>query len=168
MAQLERKIGVLDREMRLRDYEMDGLDESDREDGTGEGRVVTTSTTTTSTSTSTKNLTPETPAMLGEGLSSLGSVGKMHHAHRLELGEGVGRRETSSSVRFLLWFLLVVHMSGLFIWFRVWMRERRVKAARTGKMTPPPQRQSCTYDVDSRSFISKMELPLKALKLARA
>ena len=164
MAQLERKIGVLDREMRLRDYEMDGLDESDREDGTGEGRVVTTTTS----STSTKNLTPETPAMLGEGLSSLGSVGKMHHAHRLELGEGVGRRETSSSVRFLLWFLLVVHMSGLFIWFRVWMRERRVKAARTGKMTPPPQRQSCTYDVDSRSFISKMELPLKALKLARA
>ena len=166
MAQLERKIGVLDREMRLRDYEMDGLDESDREDGTGEGRVVTT--TTTRSSTSTKNLTPETPAMLGEGLSSLGSVGKMHHAHRLELGEGVGRRETSSSVRFLLWFLLVVHMSGLFIWFRVWMRERRVKAARMGKMTPPPQRQSCTYDVDSRSFISKMELPLKALKLARA
>ena len=88
MAQLERKIGVLDREMRLRDYEMDGLDESDREDGTGEGRVVTTTTTTSSTST--KNLTPETPAMLGEGLSSLGSVGKMHHAHRLELGEGVG------------------------------------------------------------------------------
>ena len=47
------------------------------------------------------------------------------------------------------------------------MRERRMKAARTGKMTPPPQRQSCTYDVDSR-FISKLELPLKALKLARA
>jgi len=157
MAQLERKIGALDREMSLRDYEMDGLDESDREDGT------------TTTTTSQQQVTSETPAMLGEGLSSLGSVGKMHHAHRLELGEGVGgRRETSSSVRFLLWFLLVVHMSGLFIWFRVWMRERRVKAARTGKMTPPPQRQSCTYDVDSRSFVSKMELPLKALKLARA
>ena len=58
MAQLERKIGVLDREMRLRDYEMDGLDESDREDGTGEGRVVTTTTTTTtSTSTSTSTTT---------------------------------------------------------------------------------------------------------------
>ena len=154
---MERKIGALDREMSLRDYEMDGLDESDREDGT------------TTTTRSQQQVTPETPAMLGEGLSSLGSVGKMHHAHRLELGEGVGgRRETSSSVRFLLWFLLVVHMSGLFIWFRVWMRERRVKAARTGKMTPPPQRQSCTYDVDSRSFVSKMELPLKALKLARA
>ena len=67
----------------------------------------------------------------------------------------------------MLWFLLVVHMSGLLIWLRVWMRDRRAKAARSGKLTPPPQRQSCTYDVDNR-FISKLELPMKALKLARA
>jgi hypothetical protein len=72
-----------------------------------------------------------------------------------------------ASVTFLLWFLLLIHLTGLVVWYRVWMRDRKVKAARTGKMTPPPQRQSCTYDVDNR-FISKLELPLKALKLAKS
>ena len=85
--------------------------------------------------------------------------------HRLE--EEHGRHGVGSTTKFLLWFLLVVHMSGLLIWLRVWMRDRRAKAARSGKLTPPPQRQSCTYDVDNR-FISKLELPMKALKLARA
>jgi hypothetical protein len=87
-----------------------------------------------------------------------------HHESMHRVGHDAGLR---SPVKFLLWFLLVVHMSGLIIWIRVWLRDRKMKAARTGKMTPPPQRQSCTYDVDSR-FISKLELPLKALKLARA
>jgi hypothetical protein len=84
--------------------------------------------------------------------------------HRLE---GHGQRGVGSTTKLLLWFLLIVHMSGLLIWFRVWMRDRRAKSARSDKLTPPPQRQSCTYDVDNR-LISKLELPMKALKLARA
>lgn len=84
--------------------------------------------------------------------------------HRLEEH---GQQGVGSMTKFLLWFLLIVHMTGLLIWFRVWMRDRRAKSARSGKLTPPPQRQSCTYDVDNR-LISKLELPMKALKLARA
>lgn len=75
--------------------------------------------------------------------------------------------EHRSPVRTLLLLLLILHVVGILVWIRVWLRDRHIKAARMGKSTPPPQRQSCTYDVDSR-FISKIELPLKALKLAKA
>ena len=75
--------------------------------------------------------------------------------------------EHRSPAKTLLLLLLVLHMVGILIWLRIWLRDRKIKAARLGKNTPPPQRQSCTYDVDSR-FISKIELPLKALKLAKA
>ncbi len=93
--------------------------------------------------------------------------GVIVHGGRQHRLEEHGQRGVGSTTKFLLWFLLVVHMSGLLIWFRVWMRDRRAKSARSGKLTPPPQRQSCTYDVDNR-LISKIELPMKALKLARA
>lgn len=79
-------------------------------------------------------------------------------------GDGLDHR---SPAKTLLLLLLVLHMVGILIWLRIWLRDRKMKAARMGKSTPPPQRQSCTYDVDSR-FISKIELPLKALKLAKA
>ena len=75
--------------------------------------------------------------------------------------------EHRSPAKTLLLLLLVLHIVGIMIWLRIWLRDRKIKAARMGKNTPPPQRQSCTYDVDSR-FISKIELPLKALKLAKA
>lgn len=75
--------------------------------------------------------------------------------------------EHRSPAKTLLLLLLALHMVGIIIWIRIWLRDRKIKAARMGKNTPPPQRQSCTYDVDSR-FISKIELPLKALKLAKA
>lgn len=78
--------------------------------------------------------------------------------------EGQHHRSPAKS---LLILLLMLHILGIFVWLRIWLRDRKIKAARLGKNTPPPQRQSCTYDVDSR-LISKIELPLKALKLAKA
>jgi hypothetical protein len=81
--------------------------------------------------------------------------------------EDVLDHESQSPAKKLLLLLLVLHLLGILIWLRVWLRDRKVKAARTGKNTPPPQKQSCTYDIDNR-YISKLELPLKALKLAKA
>jgi hypothetical protein len=84
-----------------------------------------------------------------------------------EQEQGDDGLEHRSPAKTLLLLLLALHMVGIIIWIRIWLRDRKIKAARMGKNTPPPQRQSCTYDVDSR-FISKIELPLKALKLAKA
>lgn len=77
----------------------------------------------------------------------------------------VGSEEHSSPAKALLLLLLGLHLVGVLIWLRFWLKDRKIKFPRI-KSTPPPQKQSCTYDIDSR-YISKIELPLKALKIAK-
>jgi hypothetical protein len=92
------------------------------------------------------------------GASLMGHTGVVHE-------HDVGLEEHSSPAKALLLLLLGLHLIGVLIWLRFWLKDRTIKFPRM-KNTPPPQKQSCTYDIDSR-YISKIELPLKALKIAK-
>lgn len=92
------------------------------------------------------------------GASLMGHTGVVHE-------HDVGLEEHSSPAKALLLLLLGLHLIGVLIWLRFWLKDRKIKFPRM-KNTPPPQKQSCTYDIDSR-YISKIELPLKALKIAK-
>lgn len=73
----------------------------------------------------------------------------------------------SSGVKGILMLLLFIHLLGLLVWFRIWLRDRKTKYP-TMKVVPPPPKQTCTYDMDRAYALSKLELPLKALKLAKS
>lgn len=96
--------------------------------------------------------------IVSEGASLMGHTGEVHE-------HDLGLEEHSSPAKALLLLLLGLHLVGVLIWLRFWLKDRKIKFPRM-KNTPPPQKQSCTYDIDSR-YISKIELPLKALKIAK-
>lgn len=74
----------------------------------------------------------------------------------------------SGSIKGILMLLVFLHLIGLMIWLRAWLKDRRTKTNVLRKTQPPPLKQSCTYDMDRAFAISKVELPLKALKLAKS
>jgi len=90
---------------------------------------------------------------------------RMHH--RREIPETL---EQHSPVGSIIWALVILHFLALAVWLRAWWRQKRAKdpTMRTAAKTAPPQKQTCTYDMDKSYAIPKIELPIKALKLARA
>ena len=92
-------------------------------------------------------------------------VGAQHaRLHRHDMPTNL---ERGSPVGAIIWALVLLHLVGLAVWLRAWWRQPRTKDP-TMRHPTPPTKQSCTYDMDKAFAIPKIELPLKALKFAKA
>lgn len=100
------------------------------------------------------------------GAGGAKQLGEAHHAHRHDLPERthVGAHLVSS----LIWGLVILHLLALAVWLRAWWRQRRSKDPTMRAYQGPPDKVTCSYDMDKTFGMPKIERPLKALNLKQA
>jgi hypothetical protein len=106
----------------------------------------------------------------GSGGGGAKQIAEAHHAHRHDLPERthVGAHLVSS----LIWGLVILHLLALAVWLRAWWRQKRSKDPTMRAHAGPPDKVTCSYDMDKSFGIPKIELPMKGkgltLKQAKA
>lgn len=98
--------------------------------------------------------------------ANVGDAAQLQHV-RMHRHDMPAKLEQHSPVATVIWAVVILHLLALAVWLRVWWRQRRAKDP-TMRAPTPPQKQSATYDMDKSFAIPRIELPLKALKLAKA
>ena len=93
------------------------------------------------------------------------------HAHRHELPER--SQYATHLVGILIWVLVIVHLLAVAVWLRAWWRQKRSSKDPTMRslIPPPPQKVTCSYDMDKAFSMPKIELanlPIKALALKKS
>ena len=89
-----------------------------------------------------------------------------HHAHRHDLPERT--HYAQNLVGGIIWVLVILHVLALLVWLRAWWRQKRSKDPTMRALTPgPPQKVTCSYDMDKAFSIPKIELPIKSLGLTK-
>lgn len=98
--------------------------------------------------------------------------GQAQHAHRHDLPER--SNYATHLVAILIWVLVIIHLLAVLVWLRAWWKQKRSskKDPTMRSLIPaPPQKVTCSYDMDKTFSMPKIELanlPIKALSLKKS
>lgn len=97
---------------------------------------------------------------------------QQQHAHRHDLPER--NNYATHLVGILIWVLVIIHLLAVVVWLRAWWKQKRSskKDPTMRSLIPaPPQKVTCSYDMDKTFSMPKIELanlPIKALSLKKS
>lgn len=89
--------------------------------------------------------------VVGEGTSLSNLADRLSHrqSHRHQLPDKPSSFGYETPVRGLIFVVVILHLLGLFLWLRAWLRQKRSKAPPVRSYSPsPPAKVSASYDMD--------------------